>query len=386
MRVLYLVSACVPTSGGLAALGICKELRRQGIEAEILTTDAYVEDCSTIVPYGPTDVDGVPVHYTHSPFFHKYALSWDLTWWLRKNLRSYDLVHIDAFFSYAILPTVYYAGKIKMPYILRPAGALNQFSLRRNPLRKKLHLYFLSRRLVEGAAAMHFTSQREKGEAAYLGNNTRGVVIPLGVDDIYSQLPISGKFREKYPLTGDKKIILFLSRIDPKKGLDLLIPALASLRSRYKDFVFVVAGSGDKSFEHKVKSWVREHGLSDITIFTGFVTGAGKLSVLRDADIFVLSSYDENFGLAVTEAMASRLPVVVSDQVHIHKEINSYEAGIVTRLNHMEIAEGIETLLKDDSLRKEMGENGRRLVREKFSWEKIGARLVGLYKSILPRQ
>jgi len=180
-----------------------------------------------------------------------------------------------------------------------------------------------------------------------------------------------------------KLLIVFLSRLDHKKGIDRLLPAINALAARRDNFAVVIAGSGEREYEAHVRDLVVAHGLQEKVIFTGFVQGQDKMDLLRDADVFVLPSYDENFGLAVIEAMAVGAPVVISNNVGIHHEVTEYGAGLVTSCESDEIAHALGTLLDNGSLRRKMGKNGRHLVGDKFTWEKVAGRLMELYEAVV---
>jgi glycosyltransferase involved in cell wall biosynthesis len=234
------------------------------------------------------------------------------------------------------------------------------------------------------ASAIHFTSQAEMEAARPLKLRPPGFAVPLGVEwGQVAEDPPSLRLRERYPQLAAKKIVLFLSRLDPKKGLDLLLPALGELALRRKDFAFVLAGMGDSAYEAELAALVKRHGLQDRTVFLGHVHGRVKWSLLCEADLFVLSSYHENFGIAVVEAMAAGLPVVISDRVNIHSDVSRAGAGLVTALDREEIAAAVELLLADEHLRQEMGRKGALLVRERFTWAKVVKDLVQVYDQII---
>lgn len=383
MRVLHVVAGISPVYGGTtqAVLEMCQALRRAGVEADIATTDEDGAGGNWAVPLGrPVEIGGMAIYHFHSPFLRRYGVSPGLVGWSRRNIRRYDLVHIHGFFSYVVLPSAYVAQRNGLPYLVRPSGELDSYSLRQRGGWKRIYLWGIGARILQDAAAIHCTSELERTHVERLGIPVRTAVIPLGVNSSFFQAFPRGEFREKYPWVGSRKIVLFLSRLAPKKGLDLLIPALASLRR--DDFVLVIAGLGSPDYERQVRDMVRDRGLASRTIFTGFVQGEDKYAVLADADIFVLPSRDENFGLAVAEAMAAGLPVIISDQVAFHLEVETAQAGILVPCTVTGVAEGLRRLLDDAPLRCQMGGNGRRLVQERYSWERVTNDLVSLYRSL----
>ena len=386
MKVLHVIPALSQYTGGpaKAVLGMCRALNQAGVQADIASTDADVQG-NLDIPLGiPFQMEGTTVYCFRCSLLRRYGFSLGLSRWIRRNLRNYDLVHIHAFFSYVPVPLVYYAKKYKVPYIIRPSGELSSWSLNQRRIKKRLYLSLWGRHCLNSASAVHFTSEDERTAGRRLAPGTPSVVIPLGTGTfIEKELPPHGRFRKKYPMLDHKQLIVFLSRLDHKKGLDRLVPAISVLAMRQDNFAVVIAGSGEREYEACVRDLVLAHGLQEKVIFTGFVHGQDKLDLLRDADVFVLPSYDENFGLAVIEAMAVGAPVVISNNVGIHHEVTEYGAGLVTSCESGEIAHALSTLLDNESLRRKMGKKGRRLVGDKFTWEKVAPRLIEHYETIL---
>jgi len=177
----------------------------------------------------------------------------------------------------------------------------------------------------------------------------------------------------------DSGLVLFLSRLDPMKGTDLLIQAFSEIRDDYPEAQLVVAGSGENSYEQKLRKQVRALGLEGVAKFPGFVEGVQKEKLLKSASVFVLPSHRENFGIAAVEAMDVGLPVIVTREVDTYPEIDRYEAGIVIEPDAGELAEALDTLLSDQERCEKMGEQGQRLVKQEYAPEKVGSKLLDLY-------
>lgn len=389
MRVLHVIPGLSPLFGGppQAVLGMCRQLRDRGVEVEIATTNANVVG-TTGIPLGrPVVVEGTTVYCFRSPFLRKYGVSWGLTRWLGSHVKEYDLLHLHALFAHVTGPLVRSARRHKVPYIVRPCGELDPWPLRKSRFRKRIYLSLVGRRCMNEASALHVTCEDERRSAQEFVPGIPCVVVPLGVDLLMDDaVPPQGGFREKHPELGQKTLIVFLSRLDPIKGLDRLLRALGCLSHERDDFAVAIAGSGSGSYERWVRECVLANGLQAKVVFAGFLQGVDKLVLLRDADVFVLPSYHENFGLAVVEAMAAGVPVVISDKVGIHYEVAQGGAGLVTACDSRAIGEALRKLLDDGALRKMMGENGERLVREKFAWEQVATALIDLYESVLSRR
>ena len=208
------------------------------------------------------------------------------------------------------------------------------------------------------------------------------MVAPLGVDVDRSIERRPDAFASTWPETVGKKVILFFGRLNFKKGLDILARAFGRLARRRDDVVLVVAGPDTEGYGAKVRGWLEDEGVLDRTLFTGMLTGARKSAALSGATLFVLPSYSENFGIAVVEAMAAGQPVVISRHVNICREVADAEAGLVVNTDADEVANAMETLLDDPALAERMGLNGKRLVRDCFTWDSAGPRLMDLYRRV----
>jgi glycosyltransferase involved in cell wall biosynthesis len=186
-----------------------------------------------------------------------------------------------------------------------------------------------------------------------------------------------------YPEIGERKVVLFLSRLDRKKGLDLLVPALGRLARERHDFVFLIAGGGEKGFAEEVARLLRDQGIIDRTLLIGQVNGDSKWRLLQEADVFVLTSYQENFGLVVGEAMAAGRSMVISRAVNGAAELEELRAALVVDLNVEEIAGAIGRLLADESLRRRLGEQAARVAVERFGWERAAEATERMYEAVL---
>ena len=257
----------------------------------------------------------------------------------------------------------------------------------RRPWLKRLSFALLEKRCLDRAAFIHYTGEQEALEAEELGMRAPSAVIPLGIElSTFWRLPMPGNFRCQYPGLASRTLLLFLSRLDPKKGLDLLLPAFAQVRQAHPDVVLVLAGRGGPGYEAWLQARVRELGLEGDVLFAGFLEGEQKLAALADCDLFVLPSYSENFGVAVVEAMACGKPVVISDQVAIHPEIARVEAGLVVPCQVEALADALVQLADDAALRRRLGGNGRRLAQARFSVTTMATALQEAYMAAIAQR
>jgi glycosyltransferase involved in cell wall biosynthesis len=209
-------------------------------------------------------------------------------------------------------------------------------------------------------------------------------VIPLGVT--LPELPEQGEARSRWHIAPDRPLLLYMSRLDRKKGIELLITALARLQGEGVPFHFVLAGSNsqDPGYEQELRQRIEAAGLMAQTTIAGFVQGTEKTALLQDADLFVLPSYYENFGIAVAEAMAVGTPVVVSNGVDLWPAVERAEAGWVTRPEVEALTDSLRTALSDRTEQARRGRNALQLVQNDYSWDAIATQMIAAYRTIIP--
>jgi glycosyltransferase involved in cell wall biosynthesis len=359
---------------------MARGLAQAGLEVHVAATDDNGHG-RLRVPLGVPVVEGGVTYRYFRRQTRFYTSSWPLSRWLARHVHDYDLIHIHALFSFASVAAAYWAARAGVPYVVRPLGTLNRWGMeQRRPWLKRLSLALIERRILRGAALIHYVSEQERAEATRLGVRGRATVVPLGVDLApFDALPARGSVRERNPAWAGRIVALFLSRLDRKKGLDLLLAALAQARARKADVALAVAGNGDAAFEGAIRGDAVHLGIEGDIRWTGFLNEQEKLAALADADLFVLPSYSENFGVAAVEAMAAGLPVVVSDQVGIHREVAEARAGLVVPCHPEALADAMLALASNPALRAELGARGRRLARDRFSLGAMTDGLVAMY-------
>ena len=184
----------------------------------------------------------------------------------------------------------------------------------------------------------------------------------------------------------DQPIILFLGRINFKKGLDLLVHAFHQVASCIDNAVLVIAGPDNDGYAGVVRKWVASLGISSKVYWLGMLYDREVLEAYVDSDVFVLPSYTENFGIAVVEAMACGLPVVISDHVNIWKAVSDSHSGLTVRLDIQEIAQAICAIIKDKDLARRMGLAGRELVQSRYDYKCVVNEIIRMYGTIIRKQ
>ena len=310
--------------------------------------------------------------------FYKVAPS--LVPWLWRNLKNFDAVHIHALFSFSSIAAGLIARARGVPYIIRPLGTLTVYGMARRAILKRASFALLEAPILRKAAAVHFTSKEEEEEAHALNIPMRGVVIPLGVEGLGTGDP-SG-LETEYPVLAGKLVVLFLSRVDPKKNIEALLEAYATNPTARQNSLLVIAGSGETSYAERVKSRALALGITDHIIWLGHVDGQRKRDAFARANLFVLPSFSENFGIAAVEAMLAGLPCILGEGVAVAKPAAAEGAALAVAPGPDGIAAALNRLLSDENLRKNMGAKARAHAQLHYSTEAMAKALIELYQNV----
>jgi glycosyltransferase involved in cell wall biosynthesis len=388
VKILHVIGDLAAFSGGpaKACFEMARAVARRGHQVALYTTDYGQPPGSVPTGGAPQLRDGVTLRWfpLQQPRF--WLTSWPLRRALMADVGGFDLVHVHSLYLFHDWAAEAACRRARVPYIVRPHGTLDPFIQRRRRAKKVIVERWFQDRMLAHAAAIHYTAEDEMRLAAPFVHGAPGFVVPNGLElSDYARLPPRGSFRRRHPELGTAPIVLFLGRLNFKKGLDLLADAFGRLRDRAGDARLVIAGP-DGGFRRETEGFVDRAGIRDRTLFTGLLQGEDKLAALADADLFVLPSYSENFGIAVVEAMACGLPVVISDQVNIWREIEGDGAGLVTPCEAGVVADAIARLLADPDLRRRMGEAAKVSVAQRYAWDKVAEQLEAAYARILAQR
>ncbi len=363
---------------------MCRAVSAHSIDAEIYATNIDVQGPLDVPLYVPTSFEGVRTTFfpVQGPEQH-FRFSLSFAHRLVSDVRRFDLIHIHSLYNFPTLVAAYSCRNSGVPYIIRPHGSLDPYHYRQRRLLKASYEALFERRNLAGAAAVHFTSEEEMRLAVLTGWRFKGAVVPLGVDLLNDGPDFRAIGDVLWPESQGKRIVLFLGRVDEKKGLDLLIPAFASLVQRRRDLHLLIAGPENSRYGQTVRSWVRERAIADRVTFAGMLTGAAKQAAFAVSSLFVLPSRSENFGVAVVEAMATGMPVVVSEHVNIAPEIVAAGAGVSVPLLVGELRGAMNRLLDNRDRMETTGRNARALAETEYSWDRVGEKLSNLYRRII---
>jgi glycosyltransferase involved in cell wall biosynthesis len=249
--------------------------------------------------------------------------------------------------------------------------------------RKRIFDWSLQNRITRDATLIHFTSEAERDLAQPSVFGRPGAVVPLGVDlERFAVLPPANSFHAQYPEIGNRRIVLFLGRLNFKKGIEILVPAFAAAAAQQDDIHLVLAGP-DGGFEATARRLVNEYGIAERTTFTGHLSLDRVAAAYAAAYMFVLPSHTENFGLAPAEAMAAGVPSLLSDRVDVAHAAVGYGACRMVPLSSADWTAAILDLLKNPEATEAMGRAASAYARTTFSWSTIARQLTELYEQAL---
>lgn len=288
-----------------------------------------------------------------------------------------DVVHINCCWEVLCSFTVFWAKRMGYRTVISPHGMLEPWVIRKNYLKKKLPALLLyQKRSLYLADAVIATARSEKDNLLRLGYNMNVYVVSTGivVDDI--------QLKDSWAL---KKTILFLALLRPNKGADLLIKAVKELRAEFAGFRVVIAGSGEPDYEKSLRRLVADVGLGSVVTFTGAVYGETKWCLYREADVFVLPTLNENFGIVVAEALACGTPVITTKGAP-WRDLEEWGCGWWIERSVDCLVKALKGFLAlTESGRERMGRNGRRLVEAKYSSRQMAENMYRVYERFAKR-
>ena len=272
-----------------------------------------------------------------------------------------DVLHLHSMWGLYNNQLARIARSLDTPYIASIHGMLDDWCMAQKGLKKRLFLALGGRAYLEGAHAVHCTAKAELDQSRTWFPGGHGVVIPLIFDlSEFSSLPGPEAAHRAIPVTaGETPILLFLSRLHYKKGVDLLIKAAELLEQRGITCHVIIAGTGDEVYTRKLEALVAQRRLENLVSFTGFISGIEKISLYQAADLFVLPTSQENFGFVLFEALAAGTPVLTTRGADTWPEMEASGGAIIVEPDASALADAAATLLADPDRRAEMGRNGR---------------------------
>lgn len=297
-------------------------------------------------------------------------------------LGNVDVLHLHGLWRPSSYQVAHRARRQGTPYVLTPHGTLDVWSMRHHGLRKRVYYHLLERRNLARAAIVHCTASAEMEQSRRWIGHDRIETIPYAVDLApYRELPPVDLFLSRHPEIDERPAVLFLSRLHPKKGVEILLKAVSRLTDRGVDCQLWLAGAGEASYVRRLKVLAKRY-VPEARFF-GLVTGNEKLSLYRAADVLALPTHQENFGLVLPESLACGTPVVTTRGTDIWRELQGSGGVHIVDRTPAAFADALAHLLENRQAAKAMGEAGRRWVFEWLEPQNVLARWQRMYRTIV---
>lgn len=377
MKILHVIPFFNPSLGGSVTVPyqLSYWLAREGHEVTIITTDyKYDPDYAQSLE----NVEVIPFRRVANLGLFIYSPG--MKRWLKSNISNYDIVHLHNFRSYQNNIVCKYAREFDVPYIVQPHGSLPRI-VEREGL-KQLYDVVWGNEILQNAEGIIALTSMEGEQAVTMGVKENKIhIIANGVDlSQWESVPSRGEFRAQYNIPSSMHVILYLGRLHPIKGVDLLIRAFGIVLKERDDCILVVAGPDDGSLSDLEKI-TKELNLGGKVLFTGSLYGMDKSAAYCDSDIYVLPSHYDAFPMTVLEAWAFKKPVIVTENCGIKDLVQ--DCGTVVRPNPYDLATALQKYLQHDSLRHYHGQNGYIKLRENLSLQKTVQNIERLYQNVI---
>lgn len=355
-----------------AALDVCQAMANRGHRVTIVTCNAADAPNSS--------GDGLQIVEVRPARFQSSAIGRKGLQLIEELASSTDVAHLHTPWYFGNVQLARRFNRAQLPYVLSVHGMLDHYSMEQKALKKQVYLKCFGQRLLEDAATVHFTAEEERSQALHYASLRRpSCVLPCMVDlHAIDSLPGVELARQAFPFIRSSAFkILFLSRLHPKKGVDILIKAVCALKQKSIDFQLLLAGPGENDYVDSLKNLVRQLNLERDVAFLGMVQGATKASLYQLADVFVLPTRQENFGLVLVEAMACGAVVITTRGTDIWQEIQQGGARIIDLSAEAITAELIQ--LASDDKQRENGARSREFVYEWLDPDRLAAAYEAMY-------
>lgn len=397
LHVAHFFYPCLSAGGVVNASYQIASNQSKDNDVKVISSDSCKERLKFPNGRYDVDVDGIKVDYfknLSNGFKLKTMLDTPLAapFKIRKDIKDYDIVHIHEHRQTLAIIASYFARKNNIPYIVQAHGSVLPF-FQKEELKNLFDKVF-GFKILHNASCVFALTEVEKEQYLKMGvDEERIEIVPLGINlEEYENLPSFGKFRSKFNIAENDKLILFVGRIHEIKGLGLLIDAFNDLinQNYEKNSLEDTGGHSiklaivgpDDGYLTELEDKIKEYSLEENVIITGPLYKEEKQEALVDCDLFVMPSKYESFTTSGLEAMACSKPLVLTKNNHIHDWVDG-NVGLACEDNKDSLREAIEKVLFDEELSQIFAENGRKLINEKYNWDIINDQILEIYRKFL---
>lgn len=364
---------------------LCEALAKLGEQVTVFTTNANGAGALEVPVDRPVDVNGVQVHYfeRHPLSPRRYFMAPAMGRALTNRIRDFDVAYTCVTWTYPMLAFSRARSRKAIPYVLSPRGDFMNWSMKQGFMKKLAYLAVVEKNNVDRASAIHCTSQAEVQQLERWRFRPLPVLIPNGMNmSRFEDLPERGRLRERLHIPNEAPVTLFAGRIHAMKRVDRTIRIFSEVVRSIPEAHLVIAGH-DEDGSGRDALWLANNlGLGQNVHFTGPLAGADLLQAYSDSDSLVLLSHRENFGMVVLEAMACRLPVLVSGEVGLGDAVAEAGAGLAVNPDAPECASAWIWLLSNPPERQAMGQKAFRLALDRFSIDGVSRRMRNLFYQV----
>lgn len=394
MKILHITPYFFPNNslGGTALVvyNICKSQIKKGHQVSVFTTDLTDIDVKLGYPVNrEVDIDGIRTWYfknINRNLAYNQHIFFPLHFFSRiiSSIRNFDMVHFHEFYTPLHVWGAFTAFLYNKPYVISPHGTLMMHKKAGRVGRKILFQFFLGRLILSGAEAVVALSIQEREGLLHIGIPANKIrIIPTGIDLVPAKsLPNRTNFRNRYGISKDSLVLIYLGRIHPVKGIELLLDSYRIIMEKYRNVYLIIAGPEAKSNYLKALGSRIDSLKMNRVIFTGRLDDKEKLAAFAAADIYIMVSTGEALPISALEAAASGLPLILTHDCAL-SEIFSYHAGVIVDSDPESIKKGIAKVISVNKFRERFGTCGRLMIKECFSTLKSAIDLENLYQSCI---
>lgn len=390
MKILIVMSYYKPAysyGGTVSAVSALAEgLAKQGTEVTVLTTNANGKERLNIPLGQPVSLDGVEVYYYPlAPIsLGSFHYSPDLAQACKEKIKYFDLVVLETLWEYIAGPVVAASKRHHVPYIIQPHGQLMPWCINQKRLKKQLYLTLFARRYLDQAAGLQCTSPLEAEAVKHFNFRAPTFEIPNSIDLArFKNMPGRGHMRSKLGIPEDARVLLFMGRLHPVKRPDIAVSALITVQSAADEEVhLIMAGPDETGMTEDLIQLATQAGCANCLHIVGLLYRDDVLQAFADSEILIMPSESENFGMSAVEAMASGIPVLISDGVPVGHWAEESGAGQIIPCSAKAFAEATVQLLSDYERLKIMGVRGKELAR-RFDNSVVAQQVLAHYQSII---
>lgn len=387
MKILQVSHSFIPCfdSGGVVRVvyEISKELSAKGHDVTVYTTDGCIKRLK-VETNSQVELDGIRVYYFRNisnwlRMKLKLATPYYMLRVIRTEIRGFDVVHIHEHRTFTAVIAAHYAKKNKIPYVIQDHGSALPFF--QKSMFKKVFDRVWGNGMFKHASKVIALTEAEVQQYKEIGvDESKIEVVPNGINlSEYEDQPEKGKFRKKYGISLDVRIVLYLGRLNRIKAPDLLIKSFVELSKEMKNVKLVMVGPDDGCMDY-LNKLLKSNDLTDEVLFTGPLYNKDKLEAYVDADIYVLPSFYETFPNTVIESCACGTPVVITDRCGISDMIND-KVGLVVEYDKNSLKEGLKHMLQDDALREKFESECKDFVGKYFNIDSVIDKLENVYEN-----